>query len=184
MAAVHAKSSISSVLRRNRGMWTVYFSCNNSCCDVVHELSSVWRLCIFSKFCKGVNRLSILNIFIDYNWWFAQHHLGTRGFFSRATRSFVSSATGRHVFGRRPKTRAAKPREKTSGAERLDLPWTLILSLICQSKPRSRDCLLLKANRPLARWRHFTTTTRILQGFAFLCKLGLLVFNPRWDYQI
>ena len=29
-----------------------------------------------------------------------------RGFFSRATRSFV----GRHVFGQRPKTRAAKPR--------------------------------------------------------------------------
>ena len=23
------------------------------CCDAVHELSSVWRLCIFSKFCKG-----------------------------------------------------------------------------------------------------------------------------------
>ena len=39
-------------------------------------------------------------------------------------------------------------------------------------------------NRPLARWRHFTTTTRILQGFAFLCKLGLLLFNPRWEYQI
>ena len=39
--------------------------------------------------------------------------LGTRGFFSRATGSFVSSATGREVFGRRPKTRAAKPREKT-----------------------------------------------------------------------
>ena len=27
-------------------------------------------------------------------------------------------------------------------------------------------------NRPLARWRHFTTTTRILRGLAFLCKLG------------
>ena len=25
-------------------------------------------------------------------------------------------------------------------------------------------------HRPFARWRHFTTTTRILQGFAFLCK--------------
>ena len=24
------------------------------CCDVVHELSSMWRLCIFSKFRKGV----------------------------------------------------------------------------------------------------------------------------------
>ena len=39
-------------------------------------------------------------------------------------------------------------------------------------------------NRPLAQWHHFTTTTWILQGFAFLCKLGLLLFNPRWDYQI
>ena len=34
--------------------------------------------------------------------------LGTRGFFSRATGNFLSSATGRHVFRRRPKTRAAK----------------------------------------------------------------------------
>ena len=33
--------------------------------------------------------------------------LGTRGIFSRATGSFVSSAGGRHVFGRRPKTRPA-----------------------------------------------------------------------------
>ena len=24
------------------------------CCGVLLELSSVWRLCIFSKFCKGV----------------------------------------------------------------------------------------------------------------------------------
>ena len=39
-------------------------------------------------------------------------------------------------------------------------------------------------NRPLTRWRHFTTSTRILQGFALLCKLGLLWFNPRWEYQI
>ena len=38
--------------------------------------------------------------------------------------------------------------------------------------------------RPFASWRHFTTRTRILQGFAFLCKLGLLLFKPRWDYQI
>ena len=34
--------------------------------------------------------------------------LGTRGFFSRATGSFLSSVAGRHVFGQRPKTRAAK----------------------------------------------------------------------------
>ena len=34
-------------------------------------------------------------------------------------------------------------------------------------------------NRPFARWRHFTTTTRIFQGiaFAFLCKLRLLFLN-------
>ena len=35
------------------------------------------------------------------------------------------------------------------------------------------------ANRPFARWRHFTTTSRILQGFALL-----LLFKPHWDYQI
>ena len=29
----------------------------------------------------------------------------------------------------------------------------------------------------------FTTTTRILQGFPFLCKLRLLSFKSRWDYQ-
>ena len=28
-------------------------------------------------------------------------------------------------------------------------------------------------NETIGRWRHFTTTTRILQGFAFLCKLVL-----------
>ena len=33
--------------------------------------------------------------------------LGTRGVFSRATESFVSSAGSRHVFVRRPKTRGA-----------------------------------------------------------------------------
>ena len=32
-------------------------------------------------------------------------------------------------------------------------------------------------NRPLARWCPVATTTRILQGFAFLCKLGLLYLN-------
>ena len=26
--------------------------------------------------------------------------------------------------------------------------------------------------------------TRILQGFAFLYKLGLLLFKPHWGYQI
>ena len=32
-------------------------------------------------------------------------------------------------------------------------------------------------NRPFARRRHFTTTTRILQDFVFLCKLGLFYLN-------
>ena len=39
-------------------------------------------------------------------------------------------------------------------------------------------------NRPFAWWRHFTTMTRILQGFAFFCKLGLLLFKPHWGYKI
>ena len=34
------------------------------------------------------------------------HTLGTRGFFSRASGSFVLSAAGRQVFGQRPKKRA------------------------------------------------------------------------------
>ena len=42
----------------------------------------------------------------------------------------------------------------------------------------------LASNRPFAWWRHFTTRTRILQRFAFLCKLRLLLFKPRWDHQI
>ena len=42
----------------------------------------------------------------------------------------------------------------------------------------------IAANRPFARWRHFTTTTRILQGFAFLFKLQLILLKPRWEYQI
>ena len=52
--------------------------------------------------------------------------LGIRGFFSRATRSLV----GRHVFGRRPKTRAAKQREKTR---------ITILRLDRNRKPRMRS---------------------------------------------
>ena len=39
-------------------------------------------------------------------------------------------------------------------------------------------------NRPFAWWRHFTATTRIPQDFAFLCKLGLLLSKPHWDYKI
>ena len=40
--------------------------------------------------------------------------LGTRGF-SRERREFSVLAEGRHIFGRRPKPRAAKPREKRAG---------------------------------------------------------------------
>ena len=45
--------------------------------------------------------------------------LGTRGFFSRAMGSFVSSTAGRNVFVRRPKTRAAheKPLAPRVGCE-------------------------------------------------------------------
>ena len=32
--------------------------------------------------------------------------------------------------------------------------------------------------------RHFTTMTKILEGFASLCKLGLLLFKSHWGYQI
>ena len=42
----------------------------------------------------------------------------------------------------------------------------------------------LHGNRSFALRHHFTTTTRILQGFAFLCKLRLLLFKPHWDYKI
>ena len=40
--------------------------------------------------------------------------LGTRGF-SRVQREFSVLAEGRHIFGRRPNSRAAKPREKRVG---------------------------------------------------------------------
>ena len=38
---------------------------------------------------------------------------------------------------------------------------------------------ILDANRPFAWWRHFTTTTRILQFAVFLCKLRPLFFTPQ-----
>ena len=40
------------------------------------------------------------------------------------------------------------------------------------------------SNRLFALWHHFTITTRILRGFAFLCKWGLLLFKPHWDNLI
>ena len=42
---------------------------------------------------------------------------------------------------------------------------------------------LQSPNRSSARWRYFIATTRNLQGFAFLCKLELLLFKLRWDYK-
>ena len=39
-------------------------------------------------------------------------------------------------------------------------------------------------NKTIARWCHFTTTTRILEFVVFLCKLRLLFFNPQRDWQI
>ena len=56
-----------------------------------------WRRKSFPEYCE-------YNLKVDT--------LGTRVFFSRARRSFRRmSAAGQHVFGRRPNTRAAKPRE-------------------------------------------------------------------------
>ena len=34
-------------------------------------------------------------------------------------------------------------------------------------------------NRLFVLWHHFTSTTRILQGFAFFCKLGLFLFTVK-----
>ena len=51
-------------------------------------------------------------------------------------------------------------------------------------KPKVHGALKKSSSRPFALWHHFTITTRILQGFAFLCKWGLLFFKPHWDNQI
>ena len=63
------------------------------------------------------------------------------------------------------------------------------LAKICHFRQNRRNLplskgTLLASNWPFAWWRHFTTRTRILQRFAFLCKLRLLLLKPRWDYQI
>ena len=41
-----------------------------------------------------------------------------------------------------------------------------------------RKCILTKWSRPIARWRRFTITTRILQGTALFWKLRLLLLKP------
>ena len=46
-------------------------------------------------------------------------------------------------------------------------------SVIRQKRSFIKTASINVKKRPFARWRYFTTTTRILQGFAFLCKLGL-----------
>ena len=64
------------------------------------------RACVVKVHCD-------LNIF-DYCYVIARDAfvtLGTRGF-SRLRREISVLAEGRHIFGRRPKPRAAKPREK------------------------------------------------------------------------
>ena len=63
------------------------------------------------------------------------------------------------------------------------------LAKICHFRENRQNCHFLKgthlaSNWPFAWWRHFTTRTRILQRFAFMCKLRLLLLKPRWDYQI
>ena len=58
-----------------------------------------------------------------------------------------------------------------------NITWRLIDSL--HQNVANGNCPWLReaGNRPFARWRHFTTTTRILQDFVFLCKLGLFYLN-------
>ena len=43
---------------------------------------------------------------------------------------------------------------------------------------------VMNTNRTIARWRHLTATTRILEFVVFLCKLRLLFCNPQRDWQI
>ena len=80
------------------------------------------------KFSSGLKRVNMVNsvaIWVYLNVFhqvYQRATLGTRGFFSHALGRFVLSTAGRHGFGQRLKIRAAKPREKTSGGERLDLP--------------------------------------------------------------
>ena len=50
------------------------------------------------------------------------------------------------------------------------LVWRVFLFL--------RKCILTKWSRPIARWRRFTITTRILQGTALFWKLRLLLLKP------
>ena len=55
---------------------------------------------------KGLRKLSQFTV---------RPTLGTRGF-SRVRREFSVLAEGRHIIGRRPQPRAAKPQERTRGS--------------------------------------------------------------------
>ena len=120
--------------------------------DPVSRATSMWRTLPFwlaeanfpcgttnQKHCQdlGGDASSVRNFcahFIDVA-------LGTRVFFSRAARSF-----DRLVFGRRPKTRASKPREKISGAERLDLPCWMDLDRVSNLSIKSAVASQFKSN--------------------------------------
>ena len=72
----------------------------------------------FSSGLKSVNMVDSVVIWVYLNVFYQVYQratLGTRRFFLACVREL-------RFVGRRPKTRAAKPREKTSGTERLDLP--------------------------------------------------------------
>ena len=73
---------------------------------------------------------------------------------------------------------------RTSGADRVLILqysglklWLPCVFVLRESNVKyfREPILFVNFIRPFARWRHFTTTTRVLQGFAFLCKLGLLL---------
>ena len=87
---------------------------------------------------------------------------------------------------------------RCTGNEPALLPKTVLAmrTALKRSEKRPIRCLVQKTkiflvlgclkarNRTIARWRHFTTTTRILEFVVFLCKLRLLFFNPQWDWEI
>ena len=93
------------------------------------------------------------------------HILGTGGFFSRATRRFV----GRHVFGKRSKTRAAKGTQGTQGnchpeylfhlSSWLEKNWNYIVHLVNSSHIlfARGHVLLLLVNDFVRRWVVWTS---------------------------
>ena len=51
-------------------------------------------------------------------------------------------------------------------------------------RARSNWPQLRVERRTIARWRHFTATTRIPKIVVFLCKLGVLLFKAQRDWRI